>query len=403
MNETRYGRKIMNGGITWKSGLALVLMAALVLAAFKSPAQQPKPRPSMKDSLDGGFDMSDYIIEASGFVPVPYIITEPALGGFGVALIPVFIKKNPPYLDSVDGHWVKTPVFPDVTGGLGLYTANNSWALMGFRAGTLIKSRIKYAVGGGYANVNMFFYQTLKQFGETQLKFNIRVFPLLLQATKRIGFSHWYAGIKYVFAKSDVRYTGEDDSVGTLAKALESNTTISALGAIVDLDNRDNPFTPDKGMKFHADGVRSDKFFGSDYDYWRLNYYMIGYMPLVRTLTGGLRVEGQQVFGDLPFYAKPYINMRGIPTMRYQGNATLLAEAEFRWDFVRRWSGVFFSGTGKAFDEWSDFGSSNWEVTYGAGFRYLLARKFKLRMGVDIAHGPGTWAYYIIFGSNWLK
>jgi hypothetical protein len=37
------------------------------------------------------------------------------------------------------------------------------------------------------------------------------------------------------------------------------------------------------------------------------------------------------------------------------------------------------------------------------GFRYLLARKFKLRVGVDIARGPEDFAYYIVFGSNWLK
>jgi hypothetical protein len=32
----------------------------------------------------------------------------------------------------------------------------------------------------------------------------------------------------------------------------------------------------------------------------------------------------------------------------------------------------------------------------GAGFRYLLAGKFKLRVGIDVAHSPGTWAYYIL-------
>jgi hypothetical protein len=37
----------------------------------------------------------------------------------------------------------------------------------------------------------------------------------------------------------------------------------------------------------------------------------------------------------------------------------------------------------------------------GGGFRYLIARKFKLRMGVDIARGPEKWAYYIVFGNTW--
>src|SRR6476620_3615525 len=94
-----------------------------------------KEKPSLRDSLDGAFDVSDYIIDAHGFIPVPYFITEPALGGFGFALAPLFIQKNPPYIDSVDGEIKYTPVEPNITGGLGLYTANNSWMTAAFRRG----------------------------------------------------------------------------------------------------------------------------------------------------------------------------------------------------------------------------------------------------------------------------
>ena len=74
-----------------------------------------------------------------------------------------------------------------------------------------------------------------------------------------------------------------------------------------------------------------------------------------------------------------------------------------RFDIKTRWSLVTFGGTGKAFDNWNSFGDAKWVFNYGAGGRYLLARKFKLRVGIDLAHGPDTWAYYIVFGSNWLR
>ena len=54
-----------------------------------------------KDSLDGAFDFSNFLMEVNGFVPVPYIITEPAVGGFGGALGLVFIRKQPPMIDTV--------------------------------------------------------------------------------------------------------------------------------------------------------------------------------------------------------------------------------------------------------------------------------------------------------------
>ena len=95
--------------------------------------------------------------------------------------------------------------------------------------------------------------------------------------------------------------------------------------------------------------------------------------------------------------------MGGVPTVRYQGKADILSEGEMRWDIVNRWSPVLFGGTGKAFDDGKKFNDTDWITSYGTGFRYLLARKFKLRVGIDVARGPDEWAYYIVFGSNWVK
>jgi hypothetical protein len=380
----------------------ILFFTVALLYCLSAVAQKNKKHISLKDSLDGKFDVSDYVIEANGFVPVPYFITEPALGGFGIALIPVFIKKRPPYVDSVNGKQVYTPVAPDITGGLGIYTVNNSWGTLAFRSGTLIKSRIKYRIGGGYFNINMDFYKTYSQIGEKKLKFNLKTTPFFGQAIKRIGFSHWYAGLKYLFLHTEASYAG-DSALKVLAMPLEEEKTVSQLGAVMELDNRDNIFTPDKGVKFHVDALWSDNIFGSDYDFLKLNYYMFAYKPISKKLIGGLRIDGQQAFNDPPFYLLPYIDMRGIPSVRYQGNADILSEAEMRYDVVKRWSIMGFAGAGKAFDEWADFGSADWVWSYGTGFRYLVARKFKLRMGIDIAHGPDTWAYYIVFGSNWQK
>ncbi|HEX5151870.1 MAG TPA: hypothetical protein VFW07_10495 [Parafilimonas sp.] len=360
-------------------------------------------RPPLKDSLDGAVDFSDYIIEANGFVPVPIIITEPALGGFGGGLVPVFIKKRPPYIDTIKGKVKVTPIAPDITGGIGLYTVNNTWLTAAFRSGTFIKSRIKYMIGGGYGNINMAYFRNLPQLGEKEFKFNITTPAILMQAIKRIGYSNWYAGLKYLFLKTDVDYVGDHLLPPDWVKSKEYSSIVSQLGAVVELDSRDNVFTPNTGMKVHMDGIRSDNIFGSDYDYWRLNYYMYFYRSLSEKLVGGWRVDGQQAFGDVPFFMLPYIDMRGIPANRYQGNADILTELEFRWDFYKRWSIMAYGGLGKAFDEWNEFGSSELVYSYGTGFRYLLARKFKLRMGVDIARGPEQFAYYIVFGSNWLK
>jgi len=357
---------------------------------------------SFKDSADHAIDLSDYIIDAHGFVPVPIIITEKALGGFGGALAPIFLKKRRPLIDTVNGQVKVTPVAPDITGGVGGYTANNTWFAGLFRSGTFAKPRIKYTVGALYGDINMSFYKTFPQIGEKEFKFNIKTIGAMLQATKRISTSDWYVGLKYMFAKTDLKYRA-DTVMPDFVKPLEYSSILSQLGAIVEFDNRDNIFTPNSGLKFHIDAICSNEVLGSDYDFWRSNYYAYMYHTFFHKLTAGLRLDGQQTFGDPPFYLLPYLDMRGVPVNRYQGKADLLGELELRWDCYRRWSLMAYSGMGKAFDKWSEWSDAELVVTYGTGFRYLLARKFKLRVGVDVAKGPESWTYYIVFGSNWLK
>jgi hypothetical protein len=39
----------------------------------------------------------------------------------------------------------------------------------------------------------------------------------------------------------------------------------------------------------------------------------------------------------------------------------------------------------------------------GAGFRYLVARRYGLQMGVDVADGPDDTVLYVVFGNAWLR
>lgn len=353
----------------------------------------------MKDSLDNAFDMSDYLIYANGFIIVPTVITEPALGGIGGAVAPIFLKKREPVIDEKTG---KTRIIrPDITGGLGLYTANNSWMAAGFRSGTLAKQRIMYRVMGGYGSLNLSFYKTLPEVGEQEFEFHFNIIPIYLQALKQFHNHKWSLGPQYLFLKTEVSLPGED--LPDFVRDKEAQNITSQLGLALQYDSRDNIFTPDEGIRWQTDFFWSDNILGSDYDSWRVNYSLIGYHPIGKKVIGGLRFEGASTFEDPPFYLLPYINLRGIPAGRYQGDNTLQTEAEVRWDCYRRWSAVFFGGMGAAFDKWDDMFEEPARFTYGTGFRYLIARKFKLRMGIDIARGPEEWAYYIVFGSNWMR
>ena len=382
-----------------KTTRKIILFSFWFLLSFQAVNAQ-KQHISVKDSLDGAFDLSDYIIYAHGFIVVPTVITEPALGGIGGAVVPVFLKKHAPV---VDENGKKRFINPDITGGIGMYTGNKSWMVGAFRSGTLIKPKILYRVMAGYGDMNLSFYANNRpNLPDQEFKLNFKSTIFYTQWLKQFNNPKWSAGPQYLFLNSKINLP-DVDLPPPFVQPKDIKSTISQLGAAIQFDGRDNIFTPDKGIRLQSDFFWSDNILGSDYDAWRVNLSAIGFYPLTKKLIGGLRIEGEQAFGNPPFYLLPGINLRGIPAARYQGKTSIVTEAELRWDFYRRWSIMGYGGLASAFNDWDQAFAKPVVYSYGTGFRYLLARKFKLRMGVDVAKGPEDWAYYIVFGSNWLR
>lgn len=369
----------------------------LIFGLFPSLAYSQK-EVSFKDSVDHKFDLSDWVLTADGFIPVPVIITEPALGGFGGALFAIFVDENTPYIDTVDGQQVKTRVKPTMYALGGAYTINNSWLAAGATMGVIKKWRMNYRLATGYADINMNFYRDLPNGEEHSFEFNIETFPVYGQLIKQLRRSPWFVGLNYLYLNTKLKLTNEE-----FHSADDVASNISRLGILVEYDHRDNIFTPDKGFRWNTLTSASDNVLGSDYDFTGVNSAAYLFIPIKEKIIAGFRAEYQQQWGDAPFYMLPYISMRGIPVARYQGNIIGLAETEWRWDFSERYSVIAFGGTGKAIAEDSNFEDADWHSAGGAGFRYLIARKLKLRMGVDVARGPEEWAYYIVFGSSWTR
>jgi hypothetical protein len=110
------------------------------------------------------------------------------------------------------------------------------------------------------------------------------------------------------------------------------------------------------------------------------------------------------LIGEAPFYAYPFIQMRGVPAMKYQSDNTIVVETEWKLNVYRRWYLDAFVGNGKAFTSFQNFGPATWVYSYGVGFRYLLAKKYGLESGIDFAFSnDGDFAFSIIFGTAWNK
>lgn len=374
----------------------LVLFSICSFAQENSTRRTGLKKAILKDSLDGKFDLSGFLINAHGFIPVPQIITEPALGHFGLMFTSVFIKPNKVQVPSK-----YTP--PDITAVFAGYTANNSWGMGALRVASLPKHHLKYRMGGGYGNVNLDYYRSLPVVGEQVFAFNFSMYGLQASVLRQIGKSDLYLGMDYLLGHNNAKPEFEWSELPDFVNDKDLDATLSSIGVDLELDKRDNVFTPNTGWYVSSDFGVNASWTGSDYDFQLLNLYVFRYFQFGKKWISGFRFETRQLWGDAPFYSLPAIALRGVPAARYQGEKTYVLETEQRFDFSTRWSVVAFTGLGKGITKNESFSDARLVYNYGTGFRYLIARAFKLRTGIDIAGSNEDFGWYIIFGSAWNR
>ena len=178
---------------------------------------------------------------------------------------------------------------------------------------------------------------------------------------------------------------------------------MGGLTPSITFDSRDNIFTPVRGSYVEASAGLFSKSLGGDDEFQRVRVLGMQFIPLHPKWTLGLRGEAAASFGDAPFYLRPYISLRGAPIMRYQGEETAQIEAELRWQFWKRFSLVGFVGGGAAWNDFEGFNETQTVLTGGTGFRYEIARKYGLHIGLDVAFGPDNTAVYLQLGSAWTR
>lgn len=348
----------------------------------------------LKDSLDGKLDLGDFLINYHGFIPVAQIVTEPALGGIGVMFTPIFIQPNK-HQDL--GKFIP----PDITAAFVGITGNKTWGLGTIRMASLPKQHLKYRLGAAYGDVNMDFFRAFPVIGEQKYAFNFNTTAAFGSVLRQLGETQLYLGLEYMYLHNKVKPDfGFDELPGFIDdKSLDNN--LSSVGIVLEFDKRDNVFTPNKGLYVTSDFKVNASWTGSDYDYQNWNIAAFQFFQLSPKWVSGFRVEGRLQFDDAPFYLKPGVSLRGVPMARYQGDQAYVVETEQRYDLSKRWSAVGFVGAGKAPTKEVPFSDADLVYNYGTGFRYLIARKFGIRTGLDVAWSNDDFGWYIVFGSAW--
>ena len=310
---------------------ALKILIAFFLLAIVIAVQAASMMDGFTDPEDGMFDVSHWMAEKKGFFPVPMIITEPAIGyGLGAALVFLHDPLSGRVPDgetfdpqSKDAEGKLIP--PSISALFGMYTENDTWMTGGAHMGVWKNDNIRYMGALATGSVNIKVYRTIL---DRELTINTNIEPdILYQGLKfRLAGSRFFAGASYLLLD-----TGTEIAVAGLDPSFKKNSRDAAVIFNLEYDSRNTIFTPTDGISSTIEASLFREAVGSDTEFEKYKAKIYYFTPMSKTIVLGLRgdietIKGED--GDIPFYQYPFVDLRGVPAMRYQGEDVGVAEFE---------------------------------------------------------------------------
>ena len=211
-------------------------------------------------------------------------------------------------------------------------------------------------------------------------------------------YGQLFAGLMYVgnnaafaFPEDSVLPPPETDSDLTRP----TDNFESSLGAQVQVDSRDYPYYPSRGVDAKVRAMFYRSTLGGDNNYEKVDYELNSYHSLSSRTILAWRVAGGGSYGDVPFSGLQSYglrnSLRGYPAGKYRDRHMLTGQAELRWWFKPRWGTVAFAGSGRLWgsDERNTFRNGEWLPSVGAGLRFMALPEKKITIRVDYAWGTG--------------
>ena len=348
---------------------------------------------SFFDKKDGMVDLSNYLSQAYGFLPVPTLITEPAIG-YGVGLGLIYLHDNFTGTKTASGRVIPA----SMSGVIAVGTQNGTKFGGAFYIVSWLEDNLRTTTFVGIPNVNIDTYTS----NGNAISSNMKGTVAYQSVKTRVENTNLFLGVAYMY--------GSIDTELKFLVPVKENITSAAVEIIMDYDARNSTLSPTQGYLINAKASIFSEAVGSDIDFDKYSAYGYFYIPTTDKLNVNLKVVADTINGnEAPFYAYPSINLRGLPVMKVQGEYVLASELELSWKFKKRWDAIFFGGAGKAFGtnqfkiNETNFSDAKYHFSKGIGFRYLIARKFGLKMGIDVASSEFDEAIYIQFGSAWTS
>ncbi len=209
-------------------------------------------------------------------------------------------------------------------------------------------------------------------------------------------------GLEYVFEIHDVTEVQEEGILEDGTIEGYDRAVVSGLGAIFNLDSRDNVGSPRSGHFLQMSARFSSKLFGATTGHNKFIFDLRTYQKVGKKGVLAIQVYNESTLGSPPFQdmawfgggerGRGYFRGRFIDTHQY------VVQAEYRYRFKPRWIAAGFGLVGEVSDKVGNF-FSDLKPSLGGGIRFKLVKDQQTWVRLDIAWGKdGSSGFY--FGVN---
>ncbi|MFN7930351.1 MAG: BamA/TamA family outer membrane protein [Blastocatellia bacterium] len=207
-------------------------------------------------------------------------------------------------------------------------------------------------------------------------------------------------------------FDGHDDRLAKTPKlfptlpGIARGASLLSPQAFIELDKRDRPGDPTKGLFASFMASSNDSVGKDDFGFVNWRFDARGYVPLgtsrhvvaARLLGNFNETKGGS---QIPFFRLARLGdsqtLRGFRPLRYYGSNALAASLEYRFTLVPRVGLVAFTDAGQVFEKRAELSAQNMRATYGGGIAFksknttlvrLLVGKSAESTRVIIGFGP---------------
>jgi hypothetical protein len=291
-------------------------------------------------------------------------------------------------------------VAPSLLGGFAMIAENGSYAYGGGANLHLMDDKLRVKAGAGYMDVRYRFYGIGNDDGENGISVDIlQEAPMYFASASWRVWNKLYVGLGYLGGEVDtrLRFTLPDTPFFDPSVKLD----IGAYAIPIEFDTRDHEQFPRNGWLVSGRAMLYRESAGGDFDAETFKISVNHYRPMREQDVLAFRATVSSTSGEAPFFLLSTFggstDLRGYPSGRYRDRMMYALQSEYRWQFNDRWIFTGFVGFGEVADNFGDFGE-NFLPAAGIGTRFVLSKKHRVGLSVDIAVGKDGTEFYFGVG-----